>query len=320
MSPRPPRLGNGQHRQEPVGEGPAEQVGGAAIRHQRSRTAPLRSRPLDREDRRPPRVGSTVRPRRSSSAQSPPFGSSARLRRSHARPRTRRTEPRARATGGSRTRRDRPTWCRTQWQSVSRSATTQQQFGPMTALPVGVARPCLVRRVRPDCSERRETCLPSASAISSMTSFNTENRSARTTASAPCKALRLSSATTAAPPIAAASFRADSLSALESWRASPPAASWRAMADPMPPVPMIAVVMIDSSAPSRSSLRRARWPLIGEPISPRVRRLSHFDQMTIGITDVAADFVLVLLRWRQEFSHRARSIRCTQRACPSLVY
>src|SRR3984885_14946438 len=73
------------------------------------------------------------------------------------------------------------------------------------------------------------------------------------------------------------------------------------MADPMPPVPMIAVVMMETSAPSGSSLRLARWPLIGEPISPRVRRLSHFDQMTIGIADITTDFVLVLLRRRQEF-------------------
>src|ERR1700733_8619869 len=72
------------------------------------------------------------------------------------------------------------------------------------------------------------------------------------------------------------------------------------MADPMPPVPMIAVVMMETSAPSGSSLRLARWPLIGEPISPRIRRLSHFDQMTIGIADITTDFVLVLLRWCQE--------------------
>src|SRR5580704_3362113 len=73
------------------------------------------------------------------------------------------------------------------------------------------------------------------------------------------------------------------------------------MADPMPPVPMIAVVMTETPARSGSSLRLARWPLIGEPISLRVRRLPHFDQMTIGIADVTTDFILVLLRWRQEF-------------------
>src|SRR5580658_7131225 len=73
------------------------------------------------------------------------------------------------------------------------------------------------------------------------------------------------------------------------------------MADPMPPVPMIAVVMMETSAPAESSLQLARWPLIGEPISPPVRRLSHFDQMTIGIADITTGFVLVLLRWRQEF-------------------
>src|SRR5271163_2413250 len=73
------------------------------------------------------------------------------------------------------------------------------------------------------------------------------------------------------------------------------------MADPIPPVPMIAVVMMETSALSGSSLRLARWPLIGEPISSRVRRLSNFDQMTIGITDITTDFVLVLLGWCQEF-------------------
>src|SRR5580693_5596575 len=65
---------------------------------------------------------------------------------------------------------------------------------------------------------------------------------------------------------------------------------------------MIAVVMTEASAPSCSSLRLARWPLVGEPISCWVRRLSHFDQMTVGITDVAADLVLVLLRRSQELS------------------
>src|SRR5580704_11465141 len=73
------------------------------------------------------------------------------------------------------------------------------------------------------------------------------------------------------------------------------------MADPMPPVPMIAVVMTETPARSGSSLRLARRPLIGEPISLRVRRLSQLDQMTVGIADITTDFVLVLLRWRQEF-------------------
>src|SRR5271155_1516631 len=73
------------------------------------------------------------------------------------------------------------------------------------------------------------------------------------------------------------------------------------MADPMPPVPMIAVVMMETSAPSGSSLRLGRWPLIGKPISRRIRRLSHFDQITIGIADITTDFVRVLLRGRQEF-------------------
>src|SRR5580692_7286674 len=73
------------------------------------------------------------------------------------------------------------------------------------------------------------------------------------------------------------------------------------MADPIPPVPIIAVVMVEISAPLRSSLRLPRWPLIGKPISLWVRRLPHFDQMTIGITDITTDFVRMLLRWRQEF-------------------
>ena len=70
----------------------------------------------------------------------------------------------------------------------------------------------------------------SESAISSMTLSSTVNRSARTTASAPCNASRLSTATSAASPISAASVRADSRSALERRRVSPPEASRRAMA------------------------------------------------------------------------------------------
>jgi hypothetical protein len=42
----------------------------------------------------------------------------------------------------------------------------------------------------------------------------------------------------AARPISAASVRADSVSALESRTVSPPEASWRAMTDPIPPVPI----------------------------------------------------------------------------------
>jgi hypothetical protein len=49
----------------------------------------------------------------------------------------------------------------------------------------------------------------------------------------PANASRLSAATTAARPISAASIRADSLSALESRRVSPPEASPRAMTDPI---------------------------------------------------------------------------------------
>ena len=54
--------------------------------------------------------------------------------------------------------------------------------------------------------------------------------------------------------------------------------------------------------PVRNFIGFARWPVIGGPIPLRIRRLSHFDQVTIGITDVATDLVLVLLRRRQELS------------------
>src|SRR5579863_5016793 len=69
----------------------------------------------------------------------------------------------------------------------------------------------------------------------------------------------------------------------------------------MPPVPMIAVVMTKTPAPSGGSCRFARRPLTREPISGRIRRLSHFDQMTVGIADITTDLVGVLLRRREEF-------------------
>src|ERR1700728_1761455 len=47
---------------------------------------------------------------------------------------------------------------------------------------------------------------------------------------------------------------------------------------------------------------RTRWPVIGHPVPVRVGCLPHLDQVTIGITDVATDLVLVLLRGRQELS------------------
>ena len=78
----------------------------------------------------------------------------------HGRRRSRRTEPLARVTGCSRTRRDRPTSYRTPWPSVPLSATTRQQSRQMIAPPAGAARPFLVRRGRPGCSERRGTCHP----------------------------------------------------------------------------------------------------------------------------------------------------------------
>src|SRR5262249_39554142 len=76
-----------------------------------------------------------------------------------------------------------------------------------------------------------------------------------------------------------------------------PVASWRAMTDPSPPVPMIAVVITETSLG-----RRTRWPLSRRPVPLRVRGLPHLDQITVGIADVATDLVLVLFRRRQELS------------------
>ena len=45
--------------------------------------------------------------------------------------------------------------------------------------------------------------------------------------------------------------RRDSRPTLESRRVSPPEASWRAMTDPIPPVPMTAVVMTGTSSASQ---------------------------------------------------------------------
>src|ERR1700733_9740134 len=47
---------------------------------------------------------------------------------------------------------------------------------------------------------------------------------------------------------------------------------------------------------------RTRRPASGRPVPLRVRGLPHFDQMTVGIADVAALLELVLFRRRQEFS------------------
>src|ERR1700733_2700636 len=47
---------------------------------------------------------------------------------------------------------------------------------------------------------------------------------------------------------------------------------------------------------------RTRWPVSGRPVTVWVRGLPHLDQMTVGIADVAADLVLVLLRRSQELS------------------
>ena len=220
--------------------------GGEAIRPHRSMTAPLRDRRRDRDGRRPPRAGSTVRSRRPSPARSRPFGSTARLPRQHGRRRSRRTGPPAPVTGCLRTRRDRPN-------RVPNAMAKRAPAGnhPATTSPEDC--PSGRRRETLPCASTLSgllgttTSLPaSGSTISSTTPFSTVNRSARTAASVPCNASRLPAATTAARPISAASVRADSVSALESRRVSPPEASWRAMTDPIPPVPMTAVVMTET--------------------------------------------------------------------------
>jgi AcrR family transcriptional regulator len=45
-----------------------------------------------------------------------------------------------------------------------------------------------------------------------------------------------------------------------------------------------------------------RWPVGGRPVTLRVRGLPHFDQITVGIADIAAGLVLVMFRRRQELS------------------
>jgi hypothetical protein len=73
------------------------------------------------------------------------------------------------------------------------------------------------------------------------------------------------------------------------------------MTDPSPPVPMIAVLMTRT----RLSSRLLGWPMSGRPVPFWVRGLSDFDDVSVGIADVAADLVLVLFGWRQEFSATA---------------
>src|SRR5580693_7811769 len=43
-----------------------------------------------------------------------------------------------------------------------------------------------------------------------------------------------------------------------------------------------------------------RWPVRGRPVPVWVRGLPHFDQVTVGIADIAALLVLVLFRRGQE--------------------
>ena len=84
------------------------------------------------------------------------------------------------------------------------------------------------------------------------------------------------------------------------------------MVDPSPPVPMTAVITGGDLPASRGSTAAVRSialrgspsdVLDGQwagPVALWVRSLPDFDQVAIRIADVAADFVLVLFRRRQE--------------------
>ena len=52
--------------------------------------------------------------------------------------------------------------------------------------------------------------------------------------------------------------------------------------------------------PHPNRRRTARRPVSGRPVPVRVRGLPHFDQVAVGVADVAALLVRVLLRRRQE--------------------
>src|ERR1700677_4454538 len=52
-----------------------------------------------------------------------------------------------------------------------------------------------------------------------------------------------------------------------------------------------------------------RRPVSGRPVTLWVRGLPHFDQVTVGIADVAALLVLVLFRRRQELSAPGAPLR-----------
>ena len=219
--------------------------GRRSIRPYRSVTAPPRSRLRDREGRRPPRTSPDCSTPPALTGSNRPSGSATRPPGRHSRRRSRRREPPAPVTGCWRTRRGPPTGFRTPWPGALPPATTRPRPSPRTARPAGHAEAAV--RVDGERVARNHHELRRAGRRSRMTPRSTVNRSARITASAPCNASRLSAAAIAARPIWAASIRADSWSALESRRVSPPAANWRAMTDPSPPVPMIAVVMTVSS-------------------------------------------------------------------------
>jgi DNA-binding MarR family transcriptional regulator len=64
-------------------------------------------------------------------------------------------------------------------------------------------------------------------------------------------------------------------------------------------------ILAPASQPPASRLLfggRIRWPVSGHPVAVRVRGLPDLDQITVGIADVAADFVLVVFRRREELS------------------
>ena len=60
--------------------------------------------------------------------------------------------------------------------------------------------------------------------------------------------------------------------------------------------------MPNSSGAAGIAGARTRWPVRGRPLTLWVGGLPYFDQMTVGIAEVATDLVLVLFRRRQELS------------------
>ena len=185
------------------------------------------------------------------------------LLRRHGRRRLRRRAPPAPVTGCRRIRNDRPTCFRMPWPRLP--GRRPPGYGPAGGLPFGRRRGDLALPVDADRVARddHEACRlwnrqfrPGHSPVR-----ETEARGRRRRR--PAMRLRLSTATDPARTDLCRQPLADPLSELESRRVSPPEASWRAMADPIPPVPITATVMTEASS-------------LAVPITPHRRRYSDF--------------------------------------------